>query len=60
MNSFKIISITHKLAPLDLIGKLHLDESNQSNKLAQLKDQLNFKELMFLSTCNRIEFFFFL
>lgn len=56
MNSFKIISITHKLAPLDLIGKLHLDESNQSNKLAQLKDQLNFKELMFLSTCNRIEF----
>lgn len=56
MNSFKIISITHKLAPLELIGKLHLDETHQQDYLGATKMTLAFKELMFLSTCNRVEF----
>ena len=56
MNSFKIISITHKLAPLELIGKLHLDENHQQDYLGGLKIKLELKELMFLSTCNRVEF----
>lgn len=56
MNSFKIISITHKLAPLGLIGKLHLDETHQHDYLVAAKMMLEFKEFMFLSTCNRVEF----
>ena len=56
MNSFKIISLTHKLAPLELIGKLHLDENHQQDYLGGLKIRLDLKELMFLSTCNRVEF----
>lgn len=56
VNSFKIISITHKLVHLDLIGKLHLDETNQQHYLGAAKMMLSFKELMFLSTCNRVEF----
>lgn len=56
MNSFKIISITHKLAPLELIGKLHLDENHQQDYLGGLKIRMELKELMFLSTCNRVEF----
>ncbi|MES2565794.1 MAG: glutamyl-tRNA reductase [Bacteroidota bacterium] len=56
MNSFKIISLTHKLAPLELIGKLHLDENHQQDYLGGLKIRMDLKELMFLSTCNRVEF----
>ena len=56
MNSFKIISITHKLVSLDLIGKLHLDEIHQHDYLGAAKVMLGLKELMFLSTCNRVEF----
>ncbi len=56
MNSFKIISLTHKSAPLDLIGKLHLDENHQQDYLGGLKLKMDLKELMFLSTCNRVEF----
>ncbi|MES2512590.1 MAG: glutamyl-tRNA reductase [Bacteroidota bacterium] len=56
MNSFKIISLTHKLAPLELIGKLHLDETHQQDYLGALKMRMELKELMFLSTCNRVEF----
>lgn len=56
MNSFKIISLTYKLAPLELIGKLHLDENHQQDYLGGLKIRMDLKELMFLSTCNRVEF----
>lgn len=56
MNTFKIISLTHKLAPLELIGKLHLDENHQQDYLGGLKIRMDLKELMFLSTCNRVEF----
>jgi glutamyl-tRNA reductase len=56
MNAFKIISLTHKLAPLELIGKLHLDENHQQDYLGGLKIRMELKELMFLSTCNRVEF----
>jgi glutamyl-tRNA reductase len=56
MNAFKIISLTHKSAPLELIGKLHLDENHQQDYLGGLKIRMDLKELMFLSTCNRVEF----
>ncbi|MES2132115.1 MAG: glutamyl-tRNA reductase [Bacteroidota bacterium] len=56
MESFKIISLTHKLAPLELIGKLHLDEVHQTNYLGAVKLKMELKELLFLSTCNRVEF----
>lgn len=55
MDSFKIISLTHKSAPLELIGKLHLDEEHQSAYLSSLKLNMELKELLFLSTCNRVE-----
>jgi len=56
MESFKIISLTHKLAPLELIGKLHLDEIHQIDYLGAIKLKMELKELLFLSTCNRVEF----
>lgn len=56
MNEFKIISVTHRSAPLELIGKLHLDEIHQHDYLGAIKLKLDFKEFLFLSTCNRVEF----
>lgn len=55
MNTFKIIAITHRTAPLELIGKLHLDEAQQRQALPAVKALFGFDELMFLSTCNRVE-----
>ncbi|HOZ87072.1 MAG TPA: glutamyl-tRNA reductase [Bacteroidia bacterium] len=57
MNSFKVIAFTHKSLPFELIGKLHLSHDIQSQVLGDLKKHFYFTELMFLSTCNRIELF---
>lgn len=55
MDSFKVIAFTHKTLPLELIGKLHLTQDEQTNVLGALKINFGFEELLFLSTCNRIE-----
>ena len=57
MDSFNVIAFTHKTLPLELIGKLHLDQEQQTNILGGLKINFDFEELLFLSTCNRIELF---
>lgn len=56
MNSFKIIAITHKTASLELVGLLHLDETHQQDYLTEVKLKMELTELMFLTTCNRVEF----
>ena len=58
MQSFKIISFNHQNLPLEIIGKLHLNEDEQPAVLSFLKSTLQFQELMFLSTCNRVELYF--
>ncbi|MCA0430767.1 MAG: glutamyl-tRNA reductase [Bacteroidetes bacterium] len=58
MNYFKILAFTHKNLPLNLIGKLQLNETEQLDKLNQLKVQFSFKEILYLNTCNRVELFF--
>lgn len=55
LTTFKIIAVTHKSAPLELLGKLHLEESRQAEVLTDIKSRFAFGELMFLSTCNRVE-----
>ncbi len=57
MDTFKVISFTHKTLPLELLGKLHLTSEEQTTLLGALKINFEFDELMFLSTCNRIELF---
>ncbi len=56
MDQLQVISITHKNAPLDLIGKLHIDESRRSSFLHTLKEVASIEELAYLSTCNRVTF----
>jgi glutamyl-tRNA reductase len=56
VNSFKIIAFTHKLTDINDIGKLHIEESELSERLHHLKQNLQLNELLYLSTCNRVEF----
>jgi glutamyl-tRNA reductase len=55
LESFKVIAFTHKNLPLEIIGKLHLSQDEQTSVLGALKINFSFGELLFLSTCNRIE-----
>ena len=56
MKNFKIIAFTHKNTDLKDIGRFHIDANDCENRLSFLKCSLNIKELMYLSTCNRVEF----
>ncbi len=56
MQRFKIIAVTHKNFDISDIGKFHIDEKEWSERLSVLKSNLEIDELMFLSTCNRVEF----
>ncbi len=56
MQRLKTIAITHKNIELNDIGKLHLDGQEQERVLSSLKVNFGLEELMYLSTCNRVEF----
>ena len=56
MNKIKIIAFTHKTTDVNDIGKLHIEESAIKNRLEFLKNTSKVDELLYLSTCNRVEF----
>ncbi len=56
MNSFKSIAVTHKHFDINDIGKFHIDQNEWNSRLSSLKSKCNIDEIMFLSTCNRVEF----
>ena len=56
MERFKVIAFTHKQLDIADIGKLHLADDVYAQQLHQLKQHFQLEELMFLSTCNRVEF----
>lgn len=56
MNRLKIIAFTHKSTDISEIGKFHIEDSELKSRLTFLKHELFLDELMFLSTCNRVEF----
>ncbi len=49
-------AFTHRNLDLDQVGLLHIDASEQKSRLASVKENFGCKELMYLSTCNRVEF----
>lgn len=58
LEDFHIIAFTHRNLDVTDVGMLHIEESNQQDRLSELKELLELDELMFLSTCNRVEFIF--
>ena len=58
MDSLHILAFTHTNLELDQIGRFHLDDNVLKDRLTFLKDIMDLDELMYLSTCNRVEFIF--
>ncbi len=58
LETLHIVAFTHHNLPVSEIGKLHIEEGNQQEHLSAFKSIMELDELMFLSTCNRVEFAF--
>jgi glutamyl-tRNA reductase len=58
INKLHILAFTHRNLPVSEIGDLHIELDNQKSRLSELKNVMKLEELMFLSTCNRVEFVF--
>lgn len=56
MKKFKVIAFTHKFVDLKEIGRLHIEDSSLETRLRNLKEKSGIDELMYISTCNRVEF----
>tara|TARA_B110000879_G_scaffold123525_1_gene163376 strand:- start:1427 stop:2656 length:1230 start_codon:yes stop_codon:yes gene_type:complete len=57
-SSLQVLSIDFRSAPLELIGALHLDPAVKQAQLVDWKAALELEGLVYLSTCNRVEFIF--
>lgn len=58
MDGLKIICFTHRTASLEQVGFFHVDDNQRATRLKSIRDALGMNELMYLSTCNRVEFVF--
>ncbi|MEM1320661.1 MAG: glutamyl-tRNA reductase [Bacteroidota bacterium] len=59
---YKILTITHRRSQLKELGQFAVqanDDALLRQKLEELKQQFELGELMYLSTCNRIMYFFY-
>jgi glutamyl-tRNA reductase len=52
------IAFTHRNLDVRHIGRLHIEVEKQQARFEHLKSQLALDEVVFLSTCNRVEYFF--
>ncbi len=58
LQNFRVFAFTHKSLPLEVIGKFHIEDDLRASVLWRVKKFLGLKEVMYLSTCNRIELLF--
>lgn len=58
MRDIHVLAFTHRQLEVSQVGKLHIDLNHQEQRLSLLKKELRIDEIMFLSTCNRVEFIF--
>lgn len=56
MEDFHIIAFTHRQLEVNQIGWLHVAPDDQKERLLALKKACGYQELMYISTCNRVEF----
>ncbi|MGB3947257.1 MAG: glutamyl-tRNA reductase [Bacteroidia bacterium] len=56
MEKFKIIAFTHKSTDINDIGRFHIEDADLQARLQFLKQNVGLDELLYLSTCNRVEF----
>jgi len=53
---FHTIAFTHRNLDVAEIGRLHIEADGQQERFSELKSALDLDEVLFLSTCNRVEF----
>lgn len=58
MSTIHIVAFTHRNLSVNEVGELHIEDCNQQSRLAVLKEAMQLDEILFLSTCNRVEFIF--
>lgn len=58
MIRFNVIAFTHSGIGLDAIGKFHVEQSEIVSRMQKIRHEMNLEEIMYLSTCNRVEFIF--
>ncbi len=58
MDQLKAIAFTHKLTPLKELNRFFLHEENRKERLEFLKYSCDLSEILYIPTCNRIEFVF--
>lgn len=58
LNTIHILAFTHRNFSVNEVGQLHIEEANQKERLHALKQAMALDEILFLSTCNRVEFIF--
>ncbi len=56
MHRIHVIALTHKNFDSSEIGRFHLSDDKRAEVLHHLKNGCGLSELMYLSTCNRVEF----
>lgn len=56
MEGIHIFAFTHRQLEVNQIGRLHIALEDQQEKLSALKEKFQLDELMYVSTCNRVEF----
>lgn len=58
LNHFKSIAFTHATVGLERVAKLVIPEDAYGERLAAAKTDLGIDELMLVTTCNRVEYYF--
>lgn len=62
MNQYKVLTVTHKHVPVEQLQHYIVNSDKQSqefaDKLKFIKQNMQIDELMYLSTCNRVTYFF--
>lgn len=58
MEHYHLLALTHKEVRIEDIGKFTIPEEEWSHRLGKLHSENLAQEVMILSTCNRLEFFF--
>ena len=56
LKHLKIFAFTHRKLDVVKIGLLHIEPNEQAARLKRVKADFGIDEIMFLSTCNRVEF----
>lgn len=51
------IAFTHRNLEVSKIGVLHIEQDSVRSRFQSVKERLHIDEIMFLSTCNRVEYF---